>query len=102
MEENLNQYAKYCILHISNLQTIDYENLLDTSSETVRKDESGNYFIVESNTEEIPQDVVEAINSEDDLRGYGPFSYETMIKILSGNIDSPTGTGWTYSGGENN
>ena len=97
MKERVNELTQYFILHISNLEEINYDSVVDDSKDTVRLDESGNYFLVEIDTEEIPEDIRNRINTGDEVSGYGGFTHEQMLQIINGELESPTGTGWEYS-----
>ena len=68
---------QYVIFNVSELDKIDFDEVLETSAETVRKSVDGTKTFVKWETEIIPSSV-ENLSSKE-----GPFSYGEILEILS-------------------
>jgi hypothetical protein len=67
----------FMIFDVSELDTIDFDTVLETSVDTVRRSVDGNKTFVKWDGE-MPTCVSELITKE------GPYTYEEIIEILSG------------------
>jgi tRNA A37 threonylcarbamoyladenosine synthetase subunit TsaC/SUA5/YrdC len=67
----------YVIFNVSELDKIDFDQVLETSIETIRKSVDGTLTFVKYATEEIPSSVVSLDTKQ------GPYSYEEILEILS-------------------
>jgi hypothetical protein len=67
------------IFSTSELNKIDFNQVLETSSETVRKSVDGTKTFVKWDGEEIPSSV-QLLESKQ-----GPYTYTQMLEILNGN-----------------
>lgn len=74
----------FMIFNTSELDRINFEEVLETSTETVRKSVDGTRTFVKWDGEEIPQSV-QSLETKD-----GPYSYSEIIEILNGSF-------WTNS-----
>ena len=74
---------KYLIIPVSQLSQINFNEVLETSAETVRKsvDESKTFLKWEG---EMPQSLVGISGAE------GPYTHEEILAILSGEDWTPT------------
>lgn len=68
----------FMIFNTSELDNIDFEQVLETSAETVRKSLDGNLTFVKWDGETIPSSVANLTTKN------GPYSYEEMLEILNG------------------
>lgn len=68
---------KYVIFNVSELDKIDFEQVMETSIETVRKSIDGTLTFVKYRDEEIPSSV-DSLDSKQ-----GPYSHEEILEILS-------------------
>jgi hypothetical protein len=67
----------YVIFNVSELNKIDFDQVLETSIETIRKSVDGTLTFVKYVTEEIPSSVVSLDTKQ------GPYSHEEILEILS-------------------
>lgn len=65
------------IFNVSELDTIDFTQVLETSAETVRKSVDGTKTFVKWNGAEIPSSV-DALTTKE-----GPYTYEEILTILA-------------------
>jgi hypothetical protein len=69
---------KFMIFNISELTNIDFSQVLETSSDTVRKSIDGTRTFVKWDGDIIPSSVDSLTTKE------GPYTYEEILTILSG------------------
>lgn len=67
----------YIIFNVSELDKIDFDQVLETSIETVRKSVDGNLTFVKYTNEEMPSSVVTLETK------VGPYSHTEILEILS-------------------
>lgn len=79
---HLYEYRNFMIFNINELDKIDWDTVLETSSETIRKSVDGSKTFVKWDGE-APECVLSLDSKE------GPYNYEEMLEILS----SPEWTG---------
>lgn len=72
------EQRNFMIFSTSELDKINFNEVLETSSETVRKSIDGTMTFVKWDGEEIPPSVQNLVTKE------GPYSYGEMLVILSG------------------
>lgn len=68
---------EFMIFNVSELPNIDFTQVLETSSETVRKSVDGTKTFVKWDGTEIPQSVNSLTTKE------GPYTYSQILEILS-------------------
>ena len=68
---------EFMIFNVSELDTIDFTQVLETSAETVRKSVDGTKTFVKWNGAEIPSSV-DALTTKE-----GPYTYEEILTILA-------------------
>lgn len=68
---------KFLIFNVSELDLVDFSQILETSSSTVRKSVDGTKTFIKWNNENEPSFIKEISSKE------GPFEYEEMLNILS-------------------
>jgi hypothetical protein len=68
---------EFMIFNVSELDTIDFTQVLETSIDTVRKSVDGTKTFVKWDGVEIPSSV-EALTTKE-----GPYTYEEMLAILA-------------------
>ncbi len=73
------QTREFMIFSTWELNKIDFNQVLETSSETVRKSVDGTKTFVKWDGEEIPSSV-QLLESKQ-----GPYTYTQMLEILNGN-----------------
>lgn len=66
------------IFDVSELQKINFSQVLETSAESVRKSKDGTKTFVKWETDYIP-DCVQQLETKN-----GPYNYEEIVSILSG------------------
>lgn len=67
----------FMIFNVSEMPNINFEEVLETSEETLRKSVDGTKTFVKWDGEEIPLSV-QSLQTKD-----GPYNYEEMLEILS-------------------
>lgn len=67
----------FMIFNVSEMSNINFEEVLETSEETLRKSVDGTKTFVKWDGEEIPLSV-QSLQTKD-----GPYNYEEMLAILS-------------------
>lgn len=67
---------KYMVFEVSEIETVDFTQVLETSAETVRKSMDGFLTFVKWNTEDIPASV-EALTTKQ-----GPYTHDEICLIL--------------------
>lgn len=67
----------YVIFNVSELNTIDFEQVFETSTETVRKSLDGTLTFVKYATEEMPSSVANLDTKQ------GPYPHEEILEILA-------------------
>jgi hypothetical protein len=67
----------YVIFNVSELDKIDFEQVFETSIETVRKSVDETLTFVKYKDEEMPSSIVSLDTKQ------GPYSYEEILEILS-------------------
>ncbi len=72
------QERKFMIFATSELQQINFNEVIETSSETVRKSIDQSKTFVKWESDNIPNCVQNLTTKQ------GPYSYEEMLQILSG------------------
>jgi hypothetical protein len=77
MIENYEQ-RQFMIFNVSELNTIDFTQVLETSIDTVRKSVDGTKTFVKWDSEEIPSSV-DLLSTKE-----GPYTYLEIMEILSG------------------
>ena len=73
----------FMIFDISELGNVDFNQVLETSSSTVRLNLSGSQTFVKWEGETIPSSV-DALTTKE-----GPYSYEQILNILTGSAWTP-------------
>lgn len=68
----------YVIFNVSELDKIDFNQVFETSAETVRKSLDGTLTFVKYATEEMPSSVASLDTKQ------GPYSHEEILEILAG------------------
>lgn len=68
----------FMIFNVSELEKINFDEVLETSADTVRKSVDGNLTFVKWEGETVPP----SVNSLSTKTG--PYSYEEMLDILNG------------------
>lgn len=71
-------YRQFMIFHVSELNLIDFNQVLETSAETVRKSLDGTKTFVKWDYPETPSCLVEKITWKE-----GPFTYNEILEILA-------------------
>ena len=71
------QNREFMIFNVSELEQIDFTQVLETSIDTVRKSVDQTKTFVKWNGEQIPSSV-EALTTKE-----GPYSYEQMLEIMN-------------------
>ena len=77
MEETIYENRNFMILNVSELPNIDFNQVLETSEDTVRKSIDETKTFVKWDGEIIPTSVDSLTTKE------GPYSYTEMLDILS-------------------
>lgn len=67
----------YVIFNVSELDTIDFEQVFETSAETVRKSVDETLTFVKYKNEEMPSSVTSLTTKQ------GPYSHEEILEILA-------------------
>lgn len=68
---------KFMILPVSELNKVDFSQVLETSSETVRKSVDGTKTFVKWDGPEIPSSVLSVFGTE------GPYTFDEILAILT-------------------
>ncbi len=76
--EQIYESRQFMIFNVSELNIIDFTQVLETSSETVRKSVDNNKTFVKWDGETIPSSV-EILTTKE-----GPYTYTEILDILSG------------------
>jgi hypothetical protein len=71
------QNREFMIFNVSELEQIDFTQVLETSIDTVRKSVDQTKTFVKWNGEQIPSSV-EALTTKE-----GPYTYEQMLEIMN-------------------
>ena len=71
------QNREFMIFNVSELEQIDFNQVLETSIDTVRKSVDQTKTFVKWNGEQIPSSV-EALTTKE-----GPYTYEQMLEIMN-------------------
>ena len=71
------EHRNFMIFNVSELDTIDFTQVLETSQDTVRRSVDGTRTFVKWN-EDIPSSVAALTTKE------GPYNYEEILTILAG------------------
>ena len=71
------QSRQFMIFNVSELDQIDFTQVLETSQDTVRKSVDETKTFVKWDSETIPDCVLDLITKE------GPYTYEEILAILS-------------------
>jgi hypothetical protein len=69
---------EFMIFNVSELDQIDFTQVLETSAETVRKSVDGTKTFVKWDSETIPDCVLNLLTKE------GPYTYSEITEILTG------------------
>lgn len=69
---------QFMILGVSELQSVDFSEVLETSAETVRKSVDGSKTFVKWESGQVPSSV-DALTTKE-----GPYTYSQILEILSG------------------
>ena len=77
MEETIYENRNFMILNVSELPNIDFNQVLETSEDTVRKSIDDTKTFVKWNGDITPSSVDSLTTKE------GPYSYTEMLDILS-------------------
>ena len=77
--EQLQDYTsrKFMIFNVSELSNIDFTQILETSTDTVRRSVDGTLTFVKWDSETIPTSI-DALTTKD-----GPYTYEEILTILA-------------------
>ena len=81
--EQIYESRQFMIFNVSELNIIDFTQVLETSSETVRKSVDNTKTFVKWDGETIPSSVESLTTKE------GPYTYSEILDILSGTEWSP-------------
>ena len=81
--EQIYESRQFMIFNVSELNNIDFTQVLETSSETVRKSVDNTKTFVKWDGETIPSSVESLTTKE------GPYTYSEILDILSGTEWSP-------------
>jgi hypothetical protein len=81
--EQIYESRQFMIFNVSELNIIDFTQVLETSSETVRKSVDNNKTFVKWDGETIPSSV-EVLTTKE-----GPYTYTEILDILSGTEWTP-------------
>jgi len=78
-KKNIDMYEnrEFMIFNVSELNSINFDEVLETSSETVRKSVDETKTFVKWDGNEIPSSIQSLTTSE------GPYTYEEILNILS-------------------
>jgi hypothetical protein len=78
--EQLQDYTsrKFMIFNVSELSNIDFTQILETSTDTVRRSVDGTLTFVKWDSETIPTSI-DALTTKE-----GPYTYEEILTILDG------------------
>ena len=76
--EQIYESRQFMIFNVSELNNIDFSQVLETSSDTVRKSVDNNKTFVKWDGETIPSSVESLTTKE------GPYTYSEILDILSG------------------
>ena len=76
--EQIYESRQFMIFNVSELNNIDFSQVLETSNETVRKSVDNNKTFVKWDGETIPSSVESLTTKE------GPYTYTEILDILSG------------------
>lgn len=71
------EHRQFMIFNVSELPQINFEEVLETSADTVRKSVDGNKTFVKWDGDTIPSCVDNLTTKE------GPYTYEEILNILS-------------------
>jgi len=71
------QDRKFMIFNVSELNTINFNEVLETSEETVRKSVDETKTFVKWESDEIPASVQNLTTKE------GPYTYQEILQVLS-------------------
>jgi len=80
-------HRNFMIFNVSELGTIDFNEVLETSQDTVRKSVDETKTFVKWEGETIPSSVATLTTAE------GPYNYEEILTILAGPDWTPEETG---------
>jgi len=78
METQNYENRKFMIFNVNELSNIDFTQVMETSSETVRKSVDGTKTFVKWDSDNIPSSVESLTTKE------GPYTYEEIMSILNG------------------
>lgn len=78
METQDYEQRQFMIFNVSELNTIDFTQVLETSIDTVRKSVDGTKTFVKWDGETIPSSVENLTTKE------GPYTYDEILTILGG------------------
>lgn len=77
------QNRNFMVFNVSELEKIDFSQVLETSEETVRKSVDGTKTFVKWDGSEPPICIATLTTNE------GPYTYEEMLELLSGEEWTP-------------
>ena len=72
------EHRNFMIFNVSELDNINFSEVLETSTETVRKSVDGTKTFVKWDGETVPPSV-DALTTKE-----GPYNYDEILEILSG------------------
>ena len=78
METQNYENRKFMIFNVNELSNIDFTQVMETSSETVRKSVDGTKTFVKWDSDNIPSSVESLTTKE------GPYTYEEIMSMLNG------------------
>jgi len=81
--EQIYESRQFMIFNVSELNNIDFSQVLETSSDTVRKSVDNTKTFVKWDGETIPSSVNSLTTKE------GPYTYSEILDILSGSEWTP-------------
>lgn len=76
--EQIYESRQFMIFNVSELNNVDFEQVMETSAETVRKSVDGTKTFVKWDGENIPSSV-DALTTKE-----GPYTYSEILDILNG------------------
>lgn len=72
------EHRNFMIFNVSELNSVDFSQVLETSSDTVRKSVDGTKTFVKWDGDTVPSSVANLTTKE------GPYNYDEILEILSG------------------
>lgn len=80
------EHRQFMVFNVSELTNINFNEVLETSAETVRKNTDETKTFVKWDGEEIPPSIQSLTTKE------GPYTYDEMLTLLNSSEWTPTGS----------